>query len=178
MFPGLGDEDDREHTHDLHSGGILELERASNGGVQVRELVALARYMMCGTGVEVSSTNLVIVRARAAVGLSMRLVDVEERCVGRGDGDRHGRRVQHDAHVHKEKSRLAVDRYLCDVCLTSSTLWPRAVLGPMDIPITVVTSSIPIRLALVDVEDCPSCEVGVHGCLTTLKPPSSSSPSN
>jgi hypothetical protein len=75
MLVGLHDEDNGSGTLNLHGGGVLELDGAFHGGVQIGEVLALPSHKVGDTGVEVPSVDLLITRA---AGVSSRLIEVEK----------------------------------------------------------------------------------------------------
>ena len=79
VLTGLGGEDDGVNTLDLHGGGILELDRASNAGVNLGEELSPPGHVVGGTGVEVPPIDLVTTRPIAEEDMGPWLVEVEDR---------------------------------------------------------------------------------------------------
>ena len=79
MLAGLSGEDDRASALDLHSGGIPELDGASNARVELGELLQPG-HVVGGASVEVPPVDLVAVRPIAEEDVVLQLVEVEQRC--------------------------------------------------------------------------------------------------
>jgi hypothetical protein len=74
----LGGEDDRADALDLHTGGILKLDGASDIGVKLSEELPSTGHVMGGTGVEAPPVSLVFAGAVADEGMCSWLIKVEE----------------------------------------------------------------------------------------------------
>jgi hypothetical protein len=77
----LGGEDDRTDALDLHAGGVLKLDGASDIGIKLSEELLSTGHVMGGAGVEAPPVSLVVAGAVAKEGVCSRLIKVEEsRC--------------------------------------------------------------------------------------------------
>jgi hypothetical protein len=74
----LDSEDDGADALDLHAGGILKLNGASDIGVKLSEELPSIGHVMGGAGVEAPPISLVIAGAVAEEGVCSRLIKVEE----------------------------------------------------------------------------------------------------
>jgi hypothetical protein len=75
----LDDEDDGADTLDLHTGGILKLDGASDIGVKLSKELSSTGHVMGGAGVKAPPISLVIVGAVVEEGMCSWLIKVEER---------------------------------------------------------------------------------------------------
>jgi hypothetical protein len=77
----LGSEYDGADALDLHAGGVLKLDGASDIEVKFSKKLSSTGHVMGGAGVEAPPISLLIVGAVAKEGVCSRLIKVEEsRC--------------------------------------------------------------------------------------------------
>jgi hypothetical protein len=74
----LGGEDDGADALDLHAGGVLKLDGASDIGIKLSEELLSIGHVMGGVGVEAPPVSLVVAGAVAKEGVCSRLINVEE----------------------------------------------------------------------------------------------------
>jgi hypothetical protein len=79
----LDGEDDGADARDLHVGGILKLDGASDIGVKLSEELPSNGHVMGGTGVEAPPASFVVAGAVVEEGVCSRLIKVEESRCGR-----------------------------------------------------------------------------------------------
>jgi hypothetical protein len=77
VFTILASEDDGTDALDFDDRAVAEFDGASDRSVNFSEGVTMARHVICGTGVEVSALDSLVVAARPEVGLCLRLVNVK-----------------------------------------------------------------------------------------------------
>jgi hypothetical protein len=74
----LGGEDDEADALDLHAGGVLKLDGASDIGIKLSEELLSTGHVIGGAGVEAPPVSLVVAGAVAKEGVCSRLIKVEE----------------------------------------------------------------------------------------------------
>jgi hypothetical protein len=83
LLTKLGGEDNGASTLDLHVGGILKLDGASDIGIKLSEELPSTGHVMGGAGVEAPPVSLVAAGVVVEEGVCSWLIKVEERRCGR-----------------------------------------------------------------------------------------------